>query len=152
MLITILLFGQSGILFCDEKASHTVTVTVNAINEVAITGGNVSLNISTTSASSDTNMATDNTCDLNWTTNQSSQKITVATNLASPNFTLSVAAQNVTGGTTTGNVAISATAIDFVTNIGKNIGTCNLGYTAVATSARVTGSDTHSITYTITDE
>ncbi|MBD3336070.1 MAG: hypothetical protein GF355_11200 [Candidatus Eisenbacteria bacterium] len=131
--------------------SHTVTVNVSAINEVGITGGNITLTIDSATPGSEPNDASDaTTCDLDWTTNEASKKITVATDLASPNFTLKVEAANVTGGTSAGQVTLSTTAQDFVTGISTTTGTCDLSYTASATAADGTGSDTHTVTYTIT--
>jgi predicted secreted protein len=132
--------------------NHQVTLTVSAINEVAISGGNLSLTINSTTAGSDPDDAVDNTtCDLNWTTNEASKKITVATSLASQNFTLKVLAQNVTGGTAASEVTLSTTAADIVTGISTTKGTCDLQYTGSATAAQGTGTDTHTtVTYTLT--
>ncbi len=152
-LVGLLLLGVNELAYSDDKASHTVTVTVSAINQLSIAGGDVNLTINTATAGSDPDAATDNTTsDLNWVTNEASKKITVATNLAAPNFTLSIDAQNVTGGTPSGIVTLSTTATDFVTGINKVIGVCDLSYTAIATASNTSGSDTHAITFTITDE
>ncbi|MBU1948725.1 MAG: hypothetical protein KJ927_08445 [Candidatus Eisenbacteria bacterium] len=134
-------------------ANHTVTVTVAAINEVAIVGGNVTLTIDSATAGSQPDDATDaTTSDLNWTTNEASKKITVATDLADPDFTLKVVAANVAGGTAAAQVTLSTIAADFVTGISTTVGTCDLSYTASATAAQGTGSDVHTVTYTITAE
>jgi hypothetical protein len=131
--------------------SHTVTVTVNAINEIGITGGNITLTLSSATPGQDPDDATDDTtCDLAWTTNESGKKITVETNLASPKFTLKVVAQNVTGGTAAAEVTLSDTATDFVTGIATTTGSCDLAYTASATAGEGTGSDVHTVTYTLT--
>ena len=132
--------------------NHTVTVTVNTINELSIAGGNFTLTISAATAGSNPTDATDNTTtDLNWTTNAASKKITVATSLGSPTFTLKVVAQNVSGGTAASEVTLSTTAADFVTGVATTTGTSDLSYTAQATAAQGTGSDAHVVTYTLTD-
>ena len=132
--------------------SHAVTVTVSAINEVAITGGAVSLTISTATAGSEPDAASDSaTADLAWTTNEASKKITVESDLATPNFSLQVTAGTVSGGTSAGAVSVSNVATDFVTGIGTTVGSCDLEYSASATAADGTGSDAHTITYTLTD-
>ena len=132
--------------------NHQVTVTVSAISEVAISGGNVTLTINSATSGSNPNDAVDNTtCDLLWTTNESSKKITVATSLAAPTFTLKVVAQNVTGGTAASEVTLSTTAADFVTGVATTTGSCDLQYMASATAAQGTGTDTHTtVTYTLT--
>ncbi len=133
-----------------DNDNHQVTVTVNAINEAAIAGGNITLTISTATAGSDPDDATDATCTLAWTTNEASKKITVVTSEAAPTFTLKVVATGVTGGTAAAEVTVSTTATDFVTGVATTTGGCTLGYTASATAAEGTGSDVHTITYTIT--
>lgn len=143
-----------GILaMASNTDNHTVTVQVQAINEIAIAGGNLVLTINTATAGQEPDDAVDNTtCDLDWTTNEATKKITVETDLAAPTFTLKVLAQNVTGGTAASEVTLSTTgANNFVTAIGTTIGGCDLQYTASATAAQGTGSDVHTVTYTLTD-
>lgn len=138
--------------FAGPSDSHTVTVTVSAINEVDITGGNVSLTIDSAVAGSNPDAVTDSsTADLAWTTNEQTKKITVATSLADVNFPLSVTATDVTGGVSGGAVVLSTTAQDFVTGISETIGSCGLSYSASAPASAGTGVDTHTVTYTITD-
>ncbi len=141
----------SGVAMAANNDSHQVTVQVSAINELAITGANFTLTINNATAGSEPDDATDSTStDLLWTTNQASKKITVATSLASPNFTLKVVAQSVSGGTAASEVTLSDTATEFVTGIATTIGNCELAYTASATAAEGTGSDAHTVTYTLT--
>ena len=147
----IALAALAGVARGASTDSHTVTVQVNAVNEIAISGGNLTLTISTATAGSDLDDATDNTtCDLAWTTNQASRKITAATDLGAPTFTLKVVAQSVTGGTAASEVTLSTTAADFVTGVSQASGSCDLAYTASATAAQGTGSDVHTVTYTVT--
>lgn len=144
--------GLTGLAAALNTADHTVTVTVEAINEAAITGGNLTLTINTATAGQEPDDAVDNTtCDLDWTTNQASKKITVETNLAAPTFTLKALAQNVNGGTAATEVTLSTTPTNFVTDVATTTGGCDLQYTASATAAQGTGSDVHTVTYTLTD-
>ena len=141
-----------GFALATDTDNHQVTVQVTAINEVGITGGNITLTINTATAGSQPTDAVDNTtCDLAWSTNQSSKKITVQTSLGSPTFALKVAAQNVSGGTAGSEVTVSTSAQDFVSSISTTVGSCDLQYTASATLSDGTGSDVHTITYTMTD-
>lgn len=150
-LAVILVLGLGGVAVATNSDSHTVTVQVSAINELAIIGGNLTLTINSATAGSEPDDATDSTtCDLLWTTNQASKKITVGTSLASQNFTLKVVAQNVSGGSAASEVTLSTTAQDLVTAIATTIGDCDLAYTVSATAADGTGSDIHTVTYTIT--
>jgi hypothetical protein len=132
--------------------NHDVTVQVLAINEVAISGGNITLTINSATPGSDPDDAVDNaSCDIDWTTNEVNKKITVVTSNGAQNFTLKVVAQNVVGGTAAPEVTLSTTAASFVTGISQTVGNCDLQYTASATAAQGTGSDLHTVTYTITD-
>jgi hypothetical protein len=133
-----------------QTASHTVTVQVNAINELALTGGNITLTVSTATAGQQPDPVTNSTCTLAWTSNQATRKITVATNLATQNFTLKVLAQSVTGGTAAPEATVTNTAADLVTGVSRTTGGCTLRYTASATAAQGTGSDVHTVTYTLT--
>lgn len=146
-----LIFGMAGTAIAGSTATHQVTVTVSAINEISITGGNIELTIDTATAGSDPDDEVDTTCDLAWTTNETSKKITVVSSLASQDFTLKVLATNISGGTAAAQVTITDEAQDFITAVATTVGNCDLEYTASATAAQGTGNDVHTtITYTIT--
>ena len=130
--------------FASDTANHTVTVTVSAVNEVAISGGNVALNIGSTYAASDST-----TADLSWSTNESSKKITVVSDLSTIAYPLLVQATSVSGGTSAGSVTLSDTAQDLVTGISLTDGSADLSYSASATASDGTGVEAHTITYTI---
>jgi hypothetical protein len=146
----VLIFGCFGLASASNIASHNVTVHVDAINEAAVTGGDITLTINTATAGSQPNNATNATCHLNWTTNEPGKKITVETDQAAPTFTLKVTATAVSGGTAAAQVTVSNSAQDFVTAIGTTVGTCTLSYQASATAAEGTGEDVHAVTYTLT--
>jgi hypothetical protein len=147
----LLIMGLAGFAFAADNANHTVTVTVNAINEIAITGGNITLTISAASAGADPNAVTSSACGLNWTTNEATKKITAASDQPTPSFTLKVLAQALTGGTAAAEATLSNTTDhDVVTGISTTTGNCTLRYTATATAAQGTGSVVHEVTYTIT--
>jgi hypothetical protein len=154
LLIVLLVLFITGYTHAADNDSHTVTVTVSAINELAITGGNVTLTINSATAGSQPDDAVDNTtADLDWTTNESSKKITIVSDLsaAAQNFTLLAVAQNVTGGTAASQVTVDNSADDFVTGVATTVGGCDIQYTGQATVSQGTGSDVHTITFTLTD-
>jgi len=141
-----------GIAFAASSGNHSVTVQVNAINEIGISGGNITLTVNSATAGSDPDAEVDNTtCDLQWTSNESSKKITVVTDNASQSFTLKVVAQSVSGGTAASEVTLCTTTTDFITTIYKTTGTCNLKYTAEGRTSQRVGIDVHTVIYTITD-
>jgi hypothetical protein len=135
-----------------DTANHTVTVTVSAVNEVAISGGNVALAINGGTAAGPATASDATTADLLWSTNESDKKITVASSLATINYPLTVEALNATGGTVGPALTLSDTAQDLVTGISLNSGSADLAYTVSATAAGGTGSEAHTVTYTITAE
>lgn len=142
----------AGAAFGADNDSHTVTVTVSAVNELAITGGNITLTINSATAGSELDDATDSTtCDLLWTTNEAAKKITAETNLAAPSFVLKVTATNVSGGVAAPEVTLSTTATNLVNAVVTTTGSCDLSYVASATAAQGTGSDVHTVLYTLTD-
>lgn len=150
-IILLIVSAMASTAHAASTATHSVTVNVSAINEVAVAGGALVLNIATATAGSNPDDATDSsTNDLQWTSNESSKKITAETDLGSPNFALQVEASGVSGGTTAGAITLSSSAQDFVTGISTTVGSCDLAYTASATAAEGTGTDAHTVTYTIT--
>ncbi len=78
------------------------------------------------------------------------QKITVETNIGSPLFTLKVEAVNVRNGISTGELTLATTAQDLIANISQNGSrSCDLRYTLVALVSDGTGTDVHTVTYTM---
>ena len=136
--------------FAAYSASHTVAVQVNAINELALSGGNITLTVNTATAGQEPDYAADlTTCDLAWTTNESTKKITIETDLGAPQFSLLALAMNVTGGTAAPLVTVSTSAQDLVVRVTETVGSCDLAYGAIATAAQGTGTDVHTITCTL---
>jgi hypothetical protein len=151
LLAFVLIAAWACVAWASNTANHTVTVQVNAINELAITGGSVTLTLNTATAGSNPNDVTDATCGLQWTTNEATKKITVQTDQSSPNFTLKSVAISVSGGTAAAQSTLSGAAPhDFVTGISTTLGSCTVRYTGQATAAQGTGSVLHTVTYTIT--
>ena len=132
-------------------ASHTITVTVATITNVQVSGGAVSFTITGANAvaGQNTMSATNQATSLLWGINSSLKKITVRTNLATQLFSLELLALSPTSGTAAPQVTINNTAQDFLTNLGRTTGNCTLQYTAVALASQGTGTDSHTITFTI---
>ena len=128
---------------------------------VGITGGDVTLIISTATAGQEPDPVTDEVTGLRYYATAPRHKITVKTSLSSQKFTLTVEARNIvtggdggaSGGTAQGVVTLNTTPQDFIRDIKKGTlaepHTCTLKYTASATVSQGTGSDVHTITYTI---
>ncbi|MGA1794770.1 MAG: hypothetical protein ACMUIL_02825 [bacterium] len=152
----IIVFTLAEVSYTADNDSHQVTVTVAAINELAITGGNITLTIDTAVAGSNPTDDTDSTCSLDWTTNQTARKITVETSVAVPPqlFSLTVDAAVTLGGGIEPGPAITLThgagASDFITGVATELGGATLTYSASATAAQGTGSDVHTVTFTLT--
>jgi hypothetical protein len=128
-----------------------MTVTVQAITVLQVSAGIVNLSISGSNAiaGQDQMMVTDQSSSLLWGTNSSLRKITVKTNLAAPKFTLKVVSVNPTVGRATAEATLSTTATDFLINIGRSSGSGALLYTGIALASQGTGTDSHTITFTV---
>lgn len=158
LLVAALCFGLVGVAMAGNSANHQVTVTVSSINEVSVSGGDLTLTIVSASPGSDPTSVTDSTtCDLSWTTTDSGKKITVQTSLASPLYsTLTVEAKTISYTSGSGAVAQSAVTLsgasaqDLITSVATQAATCDLAYIASTTADKGTGTDTHTtVTYTI---
>jgi hypothetical protein len=147
---SIILFWM-GIVMAADTDSHTVTVTVNTINEIVVTGGNLLLAINTATAGSEPTEVVDATAGLQWTSNATGKKITVETDIASAEYTLKALATGVTGGAAASEVTISSGPQDFITGVATTTGSSTTRYTASATVSDATGSEVHTITFTIVD-
>jgi hypothetical protein len=139
-------FGQTY-----GNATNIVTVNVQPVTVLQISSGIINLSIagSNAVAGQDQMMTTDQTSTLLWGTNSSLKKITASTSLAAPLFTLKLVALSPTVGTSAPQVTLSTTANDLLLNIGRSSGSCGLQYTAVALASQGTGTDSHTITFTV---
>lgn len=135
-----------------QTATQSVTIAVNAINQIAFTGS-PSLTITTATAGSNPTSATDASATWAVTTNQTGAKITGSIASAMPaGVTLSVSLAAPAGGSSAGSQALGTTAVDLVTGITK-LAQSGLGvtYTLGATAAAgVVASTSRVVTYTIT--
>lgn len=132
--------------------SHPVTVTVATINGVQVSAGSASLSIGSADVVAGQNLmgpVVNTATSLLWGINSSLKKITIATNLVAPKYTLKALALNPTQGTSAAEVTLSTAAQDFLLNLGRSSGTCTLQYTGLALASAGTGSDTHTLTFTI---
>jgi len=132
--------------------SHNVTVSVQTITLLRVNGGAVNLSISGGGvvAGQDQMTVVDQLTGLSWALNSSNKKITVATNLGAPTYSLKLLALSPSQGTAASEVTLSTTAMDLVNGIGRTAnGSCTLRYTGVALASQGTGSDNHTITFTL---
>ena len=150
-----LILATTGI---HAQVSHSATITVSNIAVVSVSSGVVSLSITGAGVVAGVNAmtVTDQSTTLSWGANTSTAKIAVKTNLVTQKYTLQVQAININGvpsssGITAPAVTLSTTSTDFMTGIGLKRGTCNLLYTGTALASKGTGSDSHTITFTITN-
>lgn len=157
--LLVLVTGMTNVAFAQNDA-HTVTVEVQAINEIAI-AGDVSLTISTATAGQAPDDATGSTT-YAVTTNDAggAMKITASTSVdpstlgtGSGGVVLAVVADAPAGGDSAGSVSLNTTAANLVTGIDAvSQSGLTLGYTLSATAA--TGQLTSTaitVTYTITN-
>ena len=142
-----------GVAFAGNTAQQTVTFEVQAIDEISASGNPAALVISTATAGSEPDDATNNTTTYAVTTNGTNKKITGAIDSAMPaNTTLQVNLTAPTDGSSAGGVALSATAADLVTGITQKAESgLTITYTLSATvSAGIVASDSRTVTLTLT--
>lgn len=135
-----------------QTANQTVTLQVDAINQISV-AGTPSLTISAAVAGGAPTSATSTGNTWAVTTNQTGAKITASIPSAlAAGFTLSASMAAPTGGTSAGYQALGTAAVDLVTGITKlNETGLSLSYKLDATAAAGTlASTTRVVTFTIT--
>lgn len=151
----LLLFGLFWIETAPAQSDyHTITVTVATITAVQVSSGNVSLSITGAGliAGQDLMTAVDQSSNLLWGINSANRKITVRTDLLSQTFSLRVLAVNPIQGAAAPEVTLTTVAQDFLLNVGRSSGTCGIRYTGLALASQGTGSDSHTVTFTVTTQ
>jgi hypothetical protein len=140
-------------LFAGSSTTQTITFSVNAINEIAVSGNPGALTVSTATPGSVPDTATDSSTTYDITTNQSGQKITAAIDSGMPaGVTLKVQLTAPAGATSAGLVTLGASAADVVTGI-STLNQSGLGITYKLSATPAAGSmasDTRTVTLTIT--
>lgn len=146
-----LVLGASGLAMAGATANQTLTYEVQAINELSVSGSPDAIIVNAATAGSQPDEASNALTTYAITTNQS-RKITGAIDTAMPSgVALKVTLAAPTGGTSSGDVTLSATAADLVTGIstlaesGKAI-TYKL---SALTTAGVVASAVKTVTFTI---
>ncbi len=131
--------------------AHDVTIVVPTVNMIAVSG-DLTLTLGQPAApGGDPAPATSTGAQYLVTTNETGKKITAAlSSNYSTGITLAVELIAVGSATSAGQVTLSATAVDVVTGIGLVSGSAAINYTASATSAVAPGSETRTVTYTLT--
>ena len=135
-----------------QTATQTVTFQVTAINQISITGAAPTLIVNTAVAGSAPTTATSSGITWAVTTNQTAAKINASIPSNMPaGLTLSADLGAPGGAASTGNQALSTTAVDLVTGITKlNSSGLSLTYSLDATTAAgVVASGTRVVTFTI---
>jgi hypothetical protein len=135
------------------QVTQNVTIAVNAISQIAVTGGAQTLTISTATAGNQPTPATASTF---WavTTNQLNQKVTASLDSDFPlGVTVTVNLEAPSVGTSAGARTLTSTPVDVVTGVaGVAESALDLIYTLSATvNAGVVASTTRTVTYTITN-
>ena len=154
IILTGMIFCLTGIAFAGNSTTQTVTFQVNAINEITVSGNPGALIVSTATAGSEPDQVSDSSTTYNITTNGSNKKITGQLDSAMPSdTTLTVSLVAPSGGTSAGDVALSATAANLVTDINKKKGS-SLGITykfSATVDAGIISSTSRTATLTILD-
>lgn len=154
LLLPVFVLMVCGLSIAGNTATQTVTFEVQAIDEISASGDPGALTVSTATAGSEPDAVTDNSTTYAVTTNGSNKKITGEVDVAMPaNTTLQANLVAPTGGTSAGDVTLTATAADLVTVITETAESgMTITYTFSATvDAGILASDTRTVTLTLTD-
>jgi len=144
----------AGNAFAANNTPQTITYQVSAINEISVSGNPGALIVVTAVPGSQPTAVTDATTTYAITTNVASKKITGALNTVMPdNTALKVTLVAPTGGTSSGQVTLTASAQDLVTGISTLAESgLSISYNFSATlAAGVIGSAVKTLTLTVVD-
>lgn len=136
-----------------NTATQDVTVDVQAINELAVTGSpSIVINADTAGVSAgDSNFeVADTSSYISFTTNEASKKITAALDAAFSGITLEVTVAT-DGGSSSGLVTLSAADANVLSlgNLAESDNT--ITYTASCDINKTPASEMHTVTFTLTD-
>ena len=146
-LMTLAVAGTAG------AQTQTINFSVAAINQIALSGNTVTLNVTTAVAGGNPTQATDATSTWAVTTNQSGAKVSASLNADMPSgLTLQVALGAPSGAATTGAQTLSSASVDLVTGVSQVAASgLSMNYTLdAALTAGVVAPGTRTVTYTIT--
>lgn len=150
--LSLALFGlASGV--SAQSTTQSVSIQVDTVNVISVSGNPGALVVNSATAGSEPDDATDASTSWAVTTNLSSQKLTASVGTTMPSgVTLSLNATAPSGGTSSGDVALSTSDQDIVTSISTlNESGLDLGYTlSAAPSAGVVAEESKTVTLTIT--
>jgi hypothetical protein len=154
LLSAVLVLLAFGWAMAANTDNQTVTLQVDAINEIAVSGDPGALVVNTATAGGEPDTATDNSTDYDITTNESSKRITGVLDSAVPaNTELYIFLVAPTGASSAGDVLLTTSAADLVTGIStlaeSNHTITYKFYASVA--AGTVGSTTRTVTLTLTD-
>ncbi len=149
-------FTISGIVITANIATHQVTINIVAVDELIISGGDVTLTVDSATAGTSLDDVSDNACAFDWTTNSgTNKKITGqldADYSSGVSLSVSVGVAGGNGYSTGHQMLISASAVDIVAGMhNENVGNNVLDYTTSVSIASPV-SETRTVIYTITDQ
>ena len=150
----VLLTLSSAVAQEQSNTSQILTLQVVESNRIDISQKSLTLVINQASLESGSPVeAVNEDGVLVWITNGDNKKVTVASNNPSPRFTVKMRALDISGGS--GTAAADAilndnTTKDLVTGISKSFGRCKVHLGASAKVSDGVGTETYTITYTIT--
>ena len=137
-----------------DSDTHTISVQVSPITVVAIQGSAVAMSITDANLTAGVDAMTvqDETSRLLWGTNSSARKITAQSSLPAPLFELRLVALSPTRGNPGPEMLLGTAPQDLMLNIGRSQGSCTLRYTVTALASKGIGTDSHTITFTVTTQ
>ncbi|HTP79085.1 MAG TPA: hypothetical protein VMM57_01635 [Bacteroidota bacterium] len=153
---TLLIFAAGSATLFAQRASVTqvIRLQVLELNTIDISGGPVTLKITDFDPeTSNPSPAMSGATRLVWTSNGENRKITAESDRSGSKFDLRLSAQDVSSGSgvSSSDVVFSDNSThDLIVGVSRSAGSCTLQFTGAATLEKGVGSETHTITYTIT--
>jgi hypothetical protein len=136
------------------SGTQNITITINSINELSISGNPGSLSINSAVAGSEPTSVTDATSSYSFSTNETTRKITAQLNTNMPTGTalqVQLAAPGVTGWSSNGITALSTSPATLATGGRGYASTKTITYTlSVTAAAGVITVQSNMVTFTIT--
>jgi hypothetical protein len=142
-----------GVALAGNTATQTVSIQVSAINELSVSGNPAAMNVNAATAGSQPTQVTNSATTYAVTTNQSARKITGKLDSVMPDsVTLKINLTAPTGGTSLGDVTLTASDQDLVTGVSQ-LAEASLGITyklSATVAAGVVSSTSRTVTLTLT--
>lgn len=146
-----IVFSMIGTVKSDDLCSHGLRIIIRKPNRFAFDSGQSSIMVPANSVKKDLKSGNAPSLKLGWTSDPSTKKITVSTDLNFTKINLQVKAENCKGCVSEGKISIRDFDQDLITISSKKEGHCGLEYSLIGNSPDQNDAGTPSVIYTVID-